>query len=482
MVHITTRSWALATVLGLGACAAVQAEAPKNPAKSQFVWTEPAPVRLTFDDSDVDSIPSATAEDGPAEYRARRVVDGDAVTDEAPTGRSIRQTAIPERVSAGRSIPGRVIPERGISERAIPTDDDDTRFDDHGIVNDRRFGHAQLIGARHSEPVFSAEPVLPPETVYEDSNAAGPPPVCAVDCPAFWEHRSSVWGEYLFLRPRGTDLVYASTVDGTLATSVPLGDRSVSAFGYASGFRVGLGWAVNQCSSITANYTWYENNTIDSVGLPGGGGSFLAAETVHPNTQNVAADSLAATALYDLQLQSADLNFKGLLYGSEDSALNYVVGVKYARMEEDFQGNYAILGTTIVNTNVNFDGMGPRFGFEGEHRVGCGFLGYTKGTVNFLVGTSSADFTQTNVFTGVQARSGLQDSRILTVPELEVGGGWQNYNGCVRVTAGYFISAWFNMLTTPEYLSTIRVTQNSYQHDIRTLTLDGLSARIEFRY
>ena len=344
---------------------------------------------------------------------------------------------------------------------------------------DRRAGRTLLTGAE--DPV----PLTPYDAVYEDLDASctppEPAPVCAVDCPEFWEHRSSVWGEYLLLRPRGTDIVYASTVDGTLATSVPTGDRSVSAFGYDSGFRVGAGWAIDRCSSITANYTWYETTTTDSVGLPGNG-NFLLAETVHPNTINVAADSLASKAFYDIQLQMADVNYKALIIGGDDYALNYLVGVKYARLEQDFQARYSILGNTLVDTNVNFDGIGPRFGLEGERRNCYGMLGYAKASVNFLVGTCNADFTQSNVFAGNQARTGLEDSRVVTVPELEIGGGWQSEDGCIRITAGYYLASWFNMLTAPEYLSTVRDPQNSFEHSVRTLTLDGLTTRIEYRF
>lgn len=374
--------------------------------------------------------------------------------------------------------------ESAVDDEVAEEGDGDTiasriRADSRKSPKSRRAGKTLLTGAEDPSPL------TPYDAIYDETDISSlppePTPVCAVDCPEFWEHRNAVWGEYLLLRPRGTDIVYASTVDGTLATSVPTGDRSVSAFAYDSGFRVGLGWAIDRCSSITANYTWYETTTIDSVGLPGNG-NFLLAETVHPNTNNVAADSLASKAFYDIQLQMADLNYKALITGGDDYALNYLIGVKYARLEQDFQARYSILGTTNVDTNVNFDGMGPRFGLEGEKQTCCGFLGYAKASVNFLVGTCNADFTQTNAFTGIQARTGLEDSRVLTVPELEVGGGWQSKDGCIRITAGYYLMSWFNLLTTPEYLSTVRTTQNSYEHEVRTLTLDGLSTRIEYRF
>ncbi|MDB5339518.1 MAG: hypothetical protein JWN70_5137 [Planctomycetaceae bacterium] len=338
-----------------------------------------------------------------------------------------------------------------------------------------RSGKTQLTSAEDSVLIMpDSDPIV--EGVRTET-------VSAPNCPEFWEHRSGVWGEYLFWRPRGADVTYASTVDGTLATSVPVGDRSVAAFKYDSGVRAGANLALDSCSSITAGYTWFRTSANDSINLPGGGGSFIAAETVHPNTINVAADSLSASAIHDLSLQMADLNYKGLIWGDDCFAINSIVGVRYANLEQQFGAVYSILGTTTVDTNINFRGVGPRFGFEAERLVNNhGFMVYSKGAVNFLVGTCAADFTQTNVFAGTQAKTALQDSRILTIPELELGGGWQSCNGRFRLTAGYYLAAWFNMLTTPEYLGTIRTTQNTYESQIKTLTLDGLTVRAEARY
>lgn len=341
-----------------------------------------------------------------------------------------------------------------------------------------------IIRTRETRLAPVEEPTLmmpDPEPAIEESPAASTvaPPCCL----QFWEHRTGVWGEYLFWRPRGADVTYASTVDGTLATSVPLGNRSVAAFKYDSGFRAGATWAIDTCSSITGGYTWFQTSANDAINLPGGGGSFIAAETVHPNTINVAADSLSASATHDLRLQMADVNYKSLIWGENNFAINSIVGVRYASLEQQFGGVYSILGTTTVDTNIDFRGVGPRFGFDAEALVGGhGCMVYSKGAVNFLVGSCSADFLQQNVFAGTQARTGLEDSRLLTVPELELGGGWQSCNGCFRITAGYYLAAWFNMLTTPEYLGTVRTTQNTFESQIKTLTLDGLTVRAEFRY
>ena len=322
---------------------------------------------------------------------------------------------------------------------------------------------------------------LPPEPVEADWDMRQEPE-CCVECWEFWEHRDAVWGEFLYLRPRGADVIYATPVDGTLSTSVPVGPQAVAAFGYNSGFRIGGAWAIDSCSSFTTNYTWYQASTSDNVSLAGGG-SFLRAETVHPSTVNVAADSLAAQALYDFNLQSIDLNYKSILWGGDCYAVNYLFGLKYVRIEQQFGATYSILGTTTVGTNVDFNGLGPRFGIEGERMLGdCGLLVYSKGFVNFLFGSSSANYLQTNIFSGVQSQTGLRETRVVTVPEFELGTGWQSCNGCFRITAGYYLAAWFNMMTTPEYLSTVRDSPNSFERQTKTLTLDGLNVRAEWRF
>ena len=232
----------------------------------------------------------------------------------------------------------------------------------------------------------------------EQTNSYAP---CYVECREFWEHRNAVWGEYLYLRPRGADVTYATPVDGTLSTSVPVGPQAVAAFGYDSGFRIGGAWAIDRCSSFTANYTGYQASTSDNVSLAGGT-SFLRAETVHPSTVNVTADSLAAQALYDFNLQSVDLNYKAILWGGDSYVVNYVAGLRYSGVEQQFGARYAILGTTTVNTNVDFHGVGPRFGLEAERLLGdYGLLLYSKGYVNFLAGSNSADYLQTNILSGI---------------------------------------------------------------------------------
>ncbi len=305
---------------------------------------------------------------------------------------------------------------------------------------------------------------------------------CCVKCYEFWEHRDALWGEFLYLRPRGADVIFATPVDGPITNQRLVGAQAVADFEYDSGFRVGGSWAIDQCSSFTGNYTWYQADSNDGVILPGGG-SYLRTDTVHSSTVNVAGDPLSARAHYGFDMQAIDLNYKALLWGGDCHAVNYLFGLKYARVEQELGVAYSELTNTNVDTNVDFNGVGPRFGFEAERSLGdCGVLLYTKGTVNFLFGSSSSNYLQTNDFTIVQVQSSLRETRVVTVPEFEMGAGWQSCNGCFRITAGYYLASWFNMMTTPEYLSTVREIPNSFERQVKTLTLDGMSIRAEFRF
>jgi len=349
---------------------------------------------------------------------------------------------------------------------------------------DRPASRTRLVSAEEYADLDESESDSATQVSYfEDVCESVCETVCApACCPEFWEHRSGVWGEYMFLRPRGADVVYATPVDGTLATSVPVANQELAGLDYSSGFRVGAAWAIDCSSSFTASYMWMQAASREGVELPGVG-TFLRADTVHPNTVNVAADSLTANTNYLINLHTADLNYKAILTHSDTSVLNYLVGVKYARLDQEFEAIYSITGTTKVDSDVLFDGTGPRFGLEHERLLGChGFMVFTRANVNFLAGSMIADYNQTNVFAGTQADTGLTETRIVTVPELELGAGWQSSCGRFRLTAGYYMAAWFNMMTTTEYLSTVRTTPNTFEPETKTLTLDGLTARAEYRF
>ena len=294
-------------------------------------------------------------------------------------------------------------------------------------------------------------------------------------------HRSAIIAEFLYLHPRNVDVPYATPTDGIGPSSVPTGPSSVVGPGYQPGFRIGLNWNRTDSSSIAVDYRSYQSQSSDSRTLPGGSG-FLNADLVHPNTTSVATDSLAARANYDLDFDLLDVHYRATI--SEKDYLVYLtVGARYARVDEDFHANYTMLGSTSVLTDVGFDGVGPRLGLEIERPMDSAFHLYMRGGASLLFGEFDASYQQTNVFSGTQAVVGLEDSRMVPVTELELGLGWGGEADTLRFSAGYYMAAWFNTVTTGGFIDSV---QDAELYSIGgvgdTMVFDGLVARVELRY
>jgi len=305
---------------------------------------------------------------------------------------------------------------------------------------------------------------------------------CQPCCPAFWEHRSGVYAEYLYLTARDANVAYATPTDGVGVNAVPRGPVSVADPDYEDGFRTGFAIALDKCSSFTANYTNFASLTTHESALSGGA-TYLTPHTIHPGTNLVITDVLSADARLDIDFELIDANFKALIWGGCNHSLNYVLGFRYATMEQDFLATYFILnGTTTVDTRIDFEGFGPRIGLEGERLIKGGFLVYAKGTANFLAGEFKTDYVQRNIFVPAipQANTSYEDDRIVTLTEFELGVGWQNCCGTCRVTAGYYLAGWRNSILTPEYINAVQADDFSGLND--TMTFDGLTAKAEWRF
>ncbi|MCH8828453.1 MAG: hypothetical protein IID45_02635 [Planctomycetes bacterium] len=302
---------------------------------------------------------------------------------------------------------------------------------------------------------------------------------CDPCCPAFWEHRNAVFGEFLYLTARGANVNFATPVDGFGANALPIAHIAVTDPDYDAGIRIGGTWAIDSCSSLEFVYTRWESNTEHSVSSAGGGG-FIRSELTHPNTANVAADSLMARANYNIDFQLYDANYKALVWGGDCYFLNYVVGVRYAHLDQDLNAVYSINGATFVESEIDFNGFGPRIGLEGERLLSNGIFLYGKGFLNVLMGEFDVEYSQANVFAGQQVFTGFNDDRVVTILEFELGVGWQSECGKYRVSAGYYFASWFNTLTTANTVNAIQM--NNFADVEKAITFDGLTARAEIRF
>jgi len=124
----------------------------------------------------------------------------------------------------------------------------------------------------------------------------------------------------------------------------------------------------------------------------------------------------------------------------------------------------------------------PARGLDGMRRSAySGLLVYGRSSASFVSGEFKADFRQTSQFLPNPALGNtLVDFRVMTILQAELGVGWQNNCGNIRITAGYMFAGWFNALTTGSYIPGVQNRQFNNLNE--TITFDGLVSRFEYRF
>jgi hypothetical protein len=237
---------------------------------------------------------------------------------------------------------------------------------------------------------------------------------------------------------------------------------------------------LNNVTSLRATYTYYQGETNNSTftNPP----LIIHSLVTHPGTASSAANSLAAASRYDIRFQFGDAELVRLLGGNRNGFLNYSVGTRYAHSDQFFSAIQPIgPGLTQVASRITFDGVGPRVGLQGERRVrNRGLFAYGNTHASVLVGEFGTNYRQFNNFSLLQTGTGWRDSRTVPILEYELGAGWQNSTGRFRVSGGYYFAAWFNTITTPEYIQAVQTSNYVDLED--TITFDGFTTRVELRY
>jgi hypothetical protein len=313
----------------------------------------------------------------------------------------------------------------------------------------------------------------------------GEAPAAACDCcpDPLWVHRNGAFFDFLYLRPGNIDYIYAVEQTGPLSTDSPTGPTGRVGFDGAPGFRVGATVAMSECSSIQATYTWFESSTQNSI--TANGGNVLIFQPGDPSIPNVGSTSVTSSATDYIRFQQIDLDYRGLLYGTCDSAINYFAGFRYANLKQAFSAQQDVgvpVGLSTVNTEINFDGAGIGFGLDGMKRSAySGLLIYGRASSSFVAGEFKADYVQVSQF-GPNSRiaNTLVDYRLMTILQTELGLGWQNQCGNLRILGGYQVAGWFNALTTGSYIPGVQNRQFNNLNE--TITFDGLTSRVEYRF
>lgn len=293
-------------------------------------------------------------------------------------------------------------------------------------------------------------------------------------------YRFGVFGELLYLQAgAGANIVYAVPVDGVAPSAQPVGALGTLNSDFELGYRAGGILVLDNLSAVIGTYTRWDGETSAAIATTAP--NVIRSLVTAPGLANTAPNSLNASAEYDINIQMVDLDYRREIWRRPNISLDGIVGARYAELGQELTVNQ-VFGpvTTTVDTSIDFTGVGLRVGGEGETRpFGGGFLLYGRSMLDILFGKYDANYTQSNSLPATQAFITLEEDRTVPIAEIELGAGYSQpiYGVLVRLTAGYHFSAWFNTVTTGEFINSVQ--SGNFLDATDTLTFDGLVGRLE---
>ena len=108
------------------------------------------------------------------------------------------------------------------------------------------------------------------------------------------------------------------------------------------------------------------------------------------------------------------------------------------------------------------------------------FVSDGKAIASFVAGDFNASYLQSRSDDPIVASTSWKAGRVVTMTDVELGGGWMSCNGLLRLTAGYTFSKWFNTVMVDEYINAVQ--DNDYVCLGDGMTFDGFVARAELRF
>lgn len=299
----------------------------------------------------------------------------------------------------------------------------------------------------------------------------------------WWSHRTGAFGEFLFLRPGSSDLIYATEqTDPDPDVASPTGPIGTTDLDAETGFRVGFTLAASECSSIVTSYARWDGSTNSR--LEANGANVLSSNVIHPSTLTSGAASLEATAIHDMNFQNVDLLYRHICRKSDTMALNWLAGVRYGNMEQQLSVDQTVsvaTGLTNVTTDIDFDGFGISGGLDFEtYSCTTGLSLYGRTLASLLAGEWNATYRQTNQLGGGVVANDYEDFHATPVLDAELGVRWMAKKRHFMISSGFLMSGWYESLTTRSYIDSVRAGQLTDAGE--TMTFSGLTARAEWRF
>jgi hypothetical protein len=254
---------------------------------------------------------------------------------------------------------------------------------------------------------------------------------------------------------------------------------------FESSFRIGGHWACNGREGITVTYTQFESNTTNFLPAAPGNGGTAASLVLHPASPNAGSAFDFLNASYGIDFRTADIEYTLALWDTGYRLMNFDIGVRYGHLQQDFKQFGELSGATgneQTATNISFDGGGLRAGLDGGWTLGHSRFGiYGKGFVNVLYGSFDSKYTQLSLSDEtVEAAVQWKDERVVPILEYELGGQWTSYDGCWRISLGYYNSFWFNTIETGPFVQAVQ--NSSFTRLGQGISFAGLTSRLEYRF
>lgn len=347
-----------------------------------------------------------------------------------------------------------------------------------------------LAGEPDNENEFTANFLAPPGLDgfivrgQQPPDCVGPAGCAGIES-CICDPRWVVYGDLLYLRPGNDKVAFAVPINGAIVPPeggppVQIGPEVVADQGFTPGFRVGVERAFSPYSGLGAEFTWFDGNR--SANATGTAAFPLRSLVNHPGTTAAPTDFLTAAARSQLDFQVGDVFYRRFLMHDETSFVKFSGGARYAHLDETFHSTFTNSATVeTVDTGITFDGGGLRLGIEAEQRTYYRrWLVYGKGNASFLGGQFRGRYAQADSARGLVVDTGWSEDRVVSMLETELGIGWVNPCGSLRITAGYMFAGWFNVMNTDDLIRGVRRNDSVNVRD--SLSFDGIVLRAETRF
>jgi hypothetical protein len=299
----------------------------------------------------------------------------------------------------------------------------------------------------------------------------------------WWAHRTGLFGEYLYLRPGSSDLIYATEqTDPDPAVASPTGPIGIVNIDAESGFRFGGSLASSECSSINLAYARWDGSSQETI--IANGFNVIGSEVIHPSTATSGVASQEARARHSIDFQLIDVDYRHLWKHTDTVAVNWIAGVRYGNMQQKLSADQTVsvaTGLTNVSTDIDFDGFGASAGLDFEtYSCTSGLMLYGKALASLLAGEWNATYDQRNQFGGGVVANRYEDFHATPVLDAELGVRWMSKKRRVVLSSGFLMSTWYETVTTRGYIDAVRAGRLTDTGE--TMTFSGMTSRIEYRF